>query len=83
MLMRGCLGSIDFNAESVSCVDMKQKMASTHTVYLCHQYFPFYQFILVNTLQSATGGTGLLSQGLTAVNHECSVHALGPSLVNS
>ena len=36
--------------------------------------------VLLNTLQSATGATGLLSQGATAVVHGCSIHALGPIL---
>ena len=33
-----------------------------------------------NTLQLATGATGLWSQGATAVVHGCSIHALGPIL---
>ena len=36
--------------------------------------------ILLDTLQSATGATGLFSQGVTAVVHGCSVRALGPIL---
>ena len=37
-------------------------------------------FYLINTLQSATGTTGLLSQVVIAVNHGCSVCVLDPSL---
>ena len=36
--------------------------------------------ILLNALQSAAGATGLQSQGVTAVVHGCSVHALGHKL---
>ena len=36
--------------------------------------------VLLDTLQSATGATGLYSQGVTAVVHGCSIHALGPIL---
>ena len=50
---------------------------------LCVTNISLYQSILVNTLQKATGGTGLLSHEATAVNCGCSVHALDPSLVNS
>ena len=39
------------------------------------------QFTLLDTLQLPTGVRGLLSQGVTAVNHGCSVCALGPILV--
>ena len=34
--------------------------------------------VLLGTLQSATGATGLYSQGVTAVVHGCSIRALGP-----
>ena len=37
-----------------------------------------YQLVFLNTLQLAAGATGLSSQGVTAVVHGCSVHALGP-----
>ena len=40
----------------------------------------FYQLVLLNTLQLATGATGLLSKGATAVVHGCSVRALGHNL---
>ena len=36
--------------------------------------------VLLDTLQLATGTTGLWSQGATAVIHGCSIHALGPIL---
>ena len=36
--------------------------------------------VLLDTLQLATGATGLWSQGMTAVVHGCSIHALGPIL---
>ena len=36
--------------------------------------------VLLNTLQSATGARGLWSQGVTAVVHSYSIHALGPIL---
>ena len=42
----------------------------------CHQYF-LNSIVLLNALQLVTGATGLWSQGATAVNHGCSVHALG------
>ena len=49
--------------------------------YICHQYFLYYySSILLYTLQLATGATGLFSQGVTAVVHGCSVHALGHNL---
>ena len=38
----------------------------------------FYQLVLLDALQLAAGATGLFSQGVTAVVHGCSVHALGP-----
>ena len=41
-----------------------------------HQYF-LISIVLLNALQLVTGATGLWSQGATAVNHGCSVHALG------
>ena len=37
-----------------------------------------YLLVSINTLQLAAGATGLCSQGVTAVVHGCSVHALGP-----
>ena len=37
-----------------------------------------YQLVLLDALQLAAGATGLFSQGVTAVVHGCSVHALGP-----
>ena len=46
------------------------------------QIFSSLLVYLINTLQSATGATSLLSQRVTAVNQGCSVHALGSSLVN-
>ena len=39
---------------------------------------PLYQLVFLNTFQLAAGATGLFSQGVTAVVHGCSVHALGP-----
>ena len=36
--------------------------------------------VLLDTLQLATEATGLFSQGVTAVVHGCSIHALGKSL---
>ena len=36
----------------------------------------FILLVLLDTLQLATGATGLWSQGATAVTHGCSVHAL-------
>ena len=38
----------------------------------------FKLLVLLDTLQLATGVTGLYSQGVTAVVHGCSIHALGP-----
>ena len=35
--------------------------------------------VLLNTLQLATGATGLFSQGAKAVVYGCSIHALDPS----
>ena len=46
----------------------------------CVTNISFYQLVLLNTLQLATGATGLFSQGVTAVVHGCSVHALGHNL---
>ena len=42
-------------------------------------------FLLVrlDTLQLAMGATGLLCQGVTAVVHGCSIHALDPSSESS
>ena len=37
-----------------------------------------YQLVFLNAFQLAAGATGLSSQGVTAVVHGCSVHALGP-----
>ena len=34
--------------------------------------------VLLNALQLAAGAIGLFSQGVTAVVHGCSIHALGP-----
>ena len=34
--------------------------------------------VLFDALQLAAGATGLFSQGVTAVVHGCSIHALGP-----
>ena len=39
-----------------------------------------YQLVLLDALQLAAGATGLSSQGVTAVFHGCSVHALGHNL---
>ena len=39
-----------------------------------------YQLVLLDALQLAAGATGLFSQGVTAVIHECSVRALGHNL---
>ena len=39
-----------------------------------------YQLVLLDALQLAAGATGLFSQGVTAVVHGCSVHALGHNL---
>ena len=36
--------------------------------------------VLLDTLQLAPGATGVFSQGVTAVVHGCSIHALGPIL---
>ena len=43
---------------------------------------PVFLYInwLLDALQLATGATGLFSQGVTAVIHGCSVHALGHNL---
>ena len=38
----------------------------------------FKLLVLLDTLQLATGATGLYSQGATAVVHGCSIRALGP-----
>ena len=38
-----------------------------------------FLLVLLNTLQLATGATYLFSQGVTAVVHGCSIHALDPS----
>ena len=38
-----------------------------------------YQLDFLNTLQLPAGAIGLSSQGVTAVVHGCSVHALGPT----
>ena len=46
---------------------------------VCHQYF-FIPIVLLDALQLAAGATGLFSQGVTAVVHGCSIHALGHSL---
>ena len=46
---------------------------------VCHQYF-LILISLLNALQLAAGATGLFSQGVTAVVHGCSVHALGHNL---
>jgi len=40
----------------------------------------FILSVLLDTLQLATGATGLWSQGATAVTHGCSIRALGPIL---
>ena len=40
----------------------------------------FILSVLLDTLQLATGATGLWSQGTTAVIHGCSIRALGPIL---
>ena len=40
----------------------------------------FILLVLLDTLQLATGATGLWSQGATAVSHGCSVRALGHNL---
>ena len=40
----------------------------------------FVLLVLLNTLQLATGATGLFSQGATVVVLGCSTHALGPIL---
>ena len=40
----------------------------------------FILLVLLATLQLATGATSLFSQGVTAVVHGCSTHALGPIL---
>ena len=39
-----------------------------------------YQLVLLDALQLAAGATGLFSQGMTAVVHGCSAHALGHNL---
>ena len=41
----------------------------------------FTKLVLLDALQLVTGATGLWSQGVTAVVHGCSIHALGPSWV--
>ena len=43
----------------------------------------FILSVLLDTLQLATGATGLWSQGVTAVVHGCSIRALGPILGES
>ena len=39
-----------------------------------------YQLVLLDALQLATRATGLFFQGVTAVVHGCSLHALGHNL---
>ena len=48
-------------------------------MYYCHQYF-LIPTSLLDALKLAAGATGLFSQGVTAVVHWCSVHALSHNL---
>ena len=46
----------------------------------CVTNISFKVLVLLDTLQLATGATGLYSQGVTAVVHGCSIRALGHNL---
>ena len=64
------------HCRSGNCLDEDVNQYDLYLVPACHQYF-LNSIVLLNALQLVTGATGLLSQGATAVNHGCSVRALG------
>ena len=47
---------------------------------ICVTNISFKLLVLLDTLELATGATGLYSQGATAVVHGCSIRALGPTI---